>query len=60
MGRPVAAVQNLKTYSFTIVNRKVEATLKVRRDDIADDRLGVFKPFFAEIGRDTPSATRTR
>lgn len=44
-------VQNLKTYTFNIVNRKFEATVEVRREDIADDRLGVFKPFFAEMGQ---------
>lgn len=44
-------VQNLKTYSFNIANRSFEATVEVKRTDIADDRLGVFKPFFAEMGQ---------
>ncbi len=44
-------VQNLRTYSFSILNRKFEATVEVRREDIEDDRLGVFKPMFAEMGQ---------
>lgn len=44
-------VNTLSTHSFTIPNRKFEATVEVDRDDIADDRIGVHKPFFAEMGR---------
>jgi phage major head subunit gpT-like protein len=43
-------VKGLKAHGFTIVNRKFESTVSVSRDDIADDRLGVFKPMFSEMG----------
>ena len=44
-------VKNLEAHSFTIKNRKFESTIAVSRDDISDDRLGVFKPMFSEMGR---------
>lgn len=44
-------VNGLKAAAFTIRDRKFESTVSVKRDDISDDRLGVFKPFFAEMGR---------
>jgi phage major head subunit gpT-like protein len=44
-------VQNLVANGFTIQNRKFESTLEITRDDIADDRLGIFKPMFAEMGQ---------
>ncbi len=44
-------VNNLKSHGFTIKNRKFESTLAVSRDDISDDRLGVFKPMFSEMGQ---------
>lgn len=43
-------VMNLSASSFTIRNRKFEATVEVQRDDISDDRLGIFAPMFAEMG----------
>ena len=46
-------VNGLKAHGFTIENRKFEATVSVGRTDIADDRLGIFKPMFAEMGRDS-------
>ncbi|MBW6495344.1 MAG: Mu-like prophage major head subunit gpT family protein [Burkholderiaceae bacterium] len=45
-------VNNLTAHSYTISNRKFEATVSVQRTDIADDRLGIFKPVFAEMGQD--------
>lgn len=44
-------VQSLAAHGFTITNRKFEATVGVTRDDISDDRLGVFKPAFTEMGQ---------
>jgi phage major head subunit gpT-like protein len=44
-------VQNLVANGFTIQNRKFESTLEITRDDISDDRLGIFKPMFAEMGQ---------
>jgi phage major head subunit gpT-like protein len=43
-------INNLKAYGFTIANRKFESTVSVTRDAISDDRLGVFKPAFSEMG----------
>jgi phage major head subunit gpT-like protein len=43
-------VHGLRSHSFTITNKKFESTAGVGRDDISDDRLGVFKPMFAEMG----------
>lgn len=40
----------LEAFGFTIANKKFESTVSVSRDDFADDRLGVFKPMFAEMG----------
>ena len=44
-------VNSLKAHSFTITNRKFESTISVKRDDISDDRLGIFKPVFTEVGQ---------
>ncbi|MDF3607988.1 Mu-like prophage major head subunit gpT family protein [Paracoccus sp. DMF-8] len=43
-------VNSLKAHGFTITNRKFESTVSVKRDDVSDDRLGVFKPFVSEMG----------
>lgn len=43
-------VHNLQAHSFTIANRKFESTVSVKREDIADDKLGIFKPSFSEMG----------
>uniref|UniRef100_UPI00286A24C7 Mu-like prophage major head subunit gpT family protein n=1 Tax=Tabrizicola sp. TaxID=2005166 RepID=UPI00286A24C7 len=37
-------VKNLVANGFTIQNRKFESTLEILRDDISDDRLGIFTP----------------
>jgi len=44
-------IQNLVANGFTIQNRKFESTLEITRDDITDDKLGLFKPMFAEMGQ---------
>lgn len=44
-------VNSLKAHAFTILNRTFESTVSVKRNDMADDKLGVFKPFFAEMGQ---------
>lgn len=44
-------IHSLEAYGFTIANVQFESTLSVKRTDIADDRLGVFKPAFSEMGR---------
>lgn len=43
-------VNGLSAYGFTIVNREFESTVEVGRNDIEDDRLGIFGPFFSEMG----------
>ena len=44
-------IKNLTANGFTIQNRKFESTLEITKDDISDDRLGIFKPMFAEMGQ---------
>jgi phage major head subunit gpT-like protein len=44
-------VKNLTAHGFTIENRKFESTTSIPRDSIADDKLGVFKPAFSEMGQ---------
>lgn len=44
-------VHNLVANGFVISNKKFEATVEISRDDIADDKLGLFKPMFAEMGQ---------
>ena len=43
-------VKNLSAQGFTITNRTFESTVSVKRTDMEDDRLGLFKPMFAEMG----------
>ena len=43
-------VKSLQAHSFAITNRKFESTVGVDRDDFEDDRFGLFKPMFAEMG----------
>lgn len=43
-------VKDLEAFGFTISNRKFESTVSISRDDFSDDRFGVFKPMFAEMG----------
>jgi phage major head subunit gpT-like protein len=44
-------VKNLTLHDWSIKNRKFEETISVPRDDIEDDRYGVFGPFLSEMGR---------
>ena len=43
-------VKNLKAHGFTILNEKFESTIEVNRDDIADDKIGIYGPLFSEMG----------
>ncbi|SMX50918.1 Mu-like prophage major head subunit gpT family protein [Maliponia aquimaris] len=43
-------VWGLQAHGFTIRNRKFESTVSVPRENIADDKLGVFKPAFSQMG----------
>ena len=44
-------VKNLAAHGFTIVNRDFESTVSVPRNDIEDDRYGVFGPLLQELGK---------
>jgi phage major head subunit gpT-like protein len=44
-------VKDLEAFRYTITNRKFESTVSLQREDFADDRFGVFKPMFAEMGQ---------
>lgn len=45
------AVMNLSAHGFTVANKDFEQTIAVPRNDIMDDRIGVFTPMFQEMGR---------
>lgn len=44
-------IQGLKTQSYQLENKAYEATLKVDREEIEDDSLGLFDARAAEMGR---------
>jgi phage major head subunit gpT-like protein len=45
-------IQNLMAYDFTIKNKSWENTVAVSRDDIEDDKYGVYAPLFSQLGMD--------
>lgn len=44
-------VQNLSQSDYAIRNRDFELTVKVDRNDIEDDNIGLYRPLFEELGR---------
>ena len=44
-------VRGIREHGYSIRNKKFESTIEVSRDDIEDDRYGVYSPLFAELGR---------
>lgn len=44
-------VKALTSHGFSIKNEKFETTVSIDRDDISDDRLGIYSPMFSEMGR---------
>lgn len=44
-------INRLTENAFTIRNKRFESTVEVRRSDMEDDRYGIYKPMFAEMGR---------
>lgn len=44
-------VKSLAAHGFTIRNKTFEATVEVSRNDISDDKLGIYKPAFSEMGQ---------
>lgn len=46
-------IQNLSASDYTIKNKKFELTIAVPRDEIEDDRIGVYNPVIADIAQST-------
>lgn len=44
-------IHQLASHGFAIKNKKFESTVKVSREDMEDDKYGVYKPMFSEMGR---------
>lgn len=44
-------IQNLSVHEYALKNQKFESTVSVSREDIEDDRYGVFAPIVTEMGR---------
>ena len=42
-------VKNLSAYGYTIRNKDFELTVSVPRNDLEDDRIGVYKPMFQDL-----------
>ncbi len=43
-------IHSLLNHSFSIQNKTFENTISVKREDVMDDRIGVFKPVLSEMG----------
>lgn len=43
-------LQSLAAYDYLIKNKKFEMTISVPRDDIEDDKYGVYTPYFSNMG----------
>lgn len=46
-------LNSLKTSDYTIRNKPFELTVEVARDDIEDDRLGIYNPMVANLGMES-------
>lgn len=46
-------VHGLSTHGYTIKNKRWELTVGVDRDDLDDDNIGIYKPMFEDMGRET-------
>lgn len=42
-------IQNLSAYGYSIRNKDFELTVGVDRNDLEDDRIGVYKPMFQDL-----------
>lgn len=49
-------IQNLSGYTYTIKNKSYEATVSVDRDEIEDDRYGVYAPVIQGLGAEAKVA----
>ena len=52
-------VQGIREHGYTVKNKKFEATVEVARDNIEDDKFGVYSPLFSEMGRAAASHPAT-
>jgi len=43
--------KNLLASKYAVPNKDFESTVEIPRNDIQDDKIGLFKPFVAEVGR---------
>lgn len=46
-------IQNLSASDYTIKNKKFELTIAVPRDEIEDDRIGIYNPVISDIAQST-------
>jgi phage major head subunit gpT-like protein len=46
-------IQNLKTHDFVIKNKSFELTVAVKRNDLEDDRVGIYSPIVQTIGMES-------
>jgi phage major head subunit gpT-like protein len=46
-------IQNLTVSDYTIKNKDFELTIGVDRNDIEDDKLGIYQPIISDIGQTT-------
>lgn len=44
-------VNRLKAHGYTIPNEDFELTVEVKRNDIQDDKMGVYTPMFSQFGQ---------
>ena len=44
-------LKNMAAHGYSITNKDWESSVKVRKTDIEDDNIGVYKPIFEEMGR---------
>lgn len=44
-------INGMKAHGFAIKNKKFETAVTVKRDDLSDDKVGIYKPLFSEMGR---------
>ena len=45
-------VENLRAHDYTIRNKRWESTFEVDRDNVADDKYGIYRPIISELGRE--------
>ena len=44
-------INAIKDYGYQVKNKTYESTIGIPREDIEDDRFGIFAPLFSEMGR---------